>query len=371
MTSWHSAVSLPVRRRRRAAPAGSTGPGGRSRANICGRVTANLTGRPVTRGGHGRQDHVGPRHPLGAEAAADVLGDHPHLPGLQPEHRGDLPAPSGTGPGWSRTPSACRPATRPRWRAAPSGGCARPGSGRWRPRGPRRRRTRRRSRPAAVSVSYPGLTSPACTGRGGPRSASRRAPPGRTRSRPARPPRAPPPERLGHDRGHELPAVGDRPALEQGQLRVVCAGQPRRVVRSDDGEHTRQRPGPRWRRSSGSCPRAMTDGTAHAYAAPSTGYSKAYLARPVTLSGPSTRARHEPVTGHARPGQLAQHPDDDVAGQGDLERVVRQRCRRGQFGVGGAAEPLRRGRPPGQHPLGGPGAPRHRRHRADGEPHVP
>src|SRR4029077_12684552 len=37
-------------------------------------------------------------------------------------------------------------------------------------------------------------------------------------------------------------------------------------------------------------PRAITDGTAHAYAAPSTGYSKAYLARPATLSGPSPGA---------------------------------------------------------------------------------
>jgi hypothetical protein len=43
-------------------------------------------------------------------------------------------------------------------------------------------------------------------------------------------------------------------------------------------------------------PRAITDGTAHTYAAPSAGYSKAYLARPVTLSGPSTR----PVTSQLR-----------------------------------------------------------------------
>ena len=43
-------------------------------------------------------------------------------------------------------------------------------------------------------------------------------------------------------------------------------------------------------------PRAITDGTAHAYAAPSTWCSKAYLARPVTLSGPSTR----PVTSQPR-----------------------------------------------------------------------
>src|SRR6185295_3758275 len=33
-------------------------------------------------------------------------------------------------------------------------------------------------------------------------------------------------------------------ALEQGQLRVICAGQPRRVVRGDDGEHTRHGQGP-------------------------------------------------------------------------------------------------------------------------------
>src|SRR6185437_13940938 len=49
---------------------------------------------------------------------------------------------------------------------------------------------------------------------------------------------------LGHRRGHELPAVGDRRRLEQGQLRVVGAGQPRRVVRREDGEHTWQGQGP-------------------------------------------------------------------------------------------------------------------------------
>jgi len=48
-------------------------------------------------------------------------------------------------------------------------------------------------------------------------------------------------ERVCHRRGHELPAVGDRPGLEQGKLRITGPSQPRRVVRGDHGEHARQR----------------------------------------------------------------------------------------------------------------------------------
>src|SRR5580704_6576004 len=52
-------------------------------------------------------------------------------------------------------------------------------------------------------------------------------------------------ERVRYHGGHELPAVGDRPGLEQGELRIAGPRQPRRVVRGDHGEHARQRQGGR------------------------------------------------------------------------------------------------------------------------------
>ena len=70
------------RRRRRAGPAGSSACGSRRAANICWRVRATLD-RPARRpcaAMRGEHD-VRARRALGAEAAADVLGDHPHLLG--------------------------------------------------------------------------------------------------------------------------------------------------------------------------------------------------------------------------------------------------------------------------------------------------
>ena len=42
--------------------------------------------------GHRREDHVGPRHALGPEPAADVLGDHPHAAGSSPNTAAIWPA---------------------------------------------------------------------------------------------------------------------------------------------------------------------------------------------------------------------------------------------------------------------------------------
>ena len=106
-------------------------------------------------GGHRREDHVGPRHALGAEPAAHVLGDHPDLlRARSPNTRGDLRRPPGTDPGWRRTRSAVSPCHAAMVACGSIGLLCSAGRpvGRRR-RGPRRRRTRRRSRRAAVSVS--------------------------------------------------------------------------------------------------------------------------------------------------------------------------------------------------------------------------
>ena len=55
-------------------------------ANICWRVSASLTGARGTLGGHDGEHVVRVRCALGAEAAADVLGDHADLV-LEPERR--------------------------------------------------------------------------------------------------------------------------------------------------------------------------------------------------------------------------------------------------------------------------------------------
>ena len=58
-------------------------------ANICWRVTASLTGRCTWRAASAATIALRPGRALGAEAAADVGGDHADALGCEPEHLGD------------------------------------------------------------------------------------------------------------------------------------------------------------------------------------------------------------------------------------------------------------------------------------------
>ena len=151
------------------------------------------------------------------------------------------------------------------------------------------------------------------------------------------------------------------PGLEQGQLGVAGAGQPRGVVRREDGQHAREGRAAAPRRPRGSRPgrwpghgphvRDPVDRVLEGVPGPARDLVRAVRPAQVMPRRP----------GSARPSARSSSiRTTTLRASGTLNALSRQRRGRGQLGLGGAAEGLRRRRAARQHRLGRPGPPRHR-----------
>ena len=238
-----------------------------------------------------------------------------------------------------------RPSSRS-WRAVPSGCCAASACGTSRRRPPPRSPSAASTSPRSVSVSKFGLTFSglyrcAWSARSADRCCSTSIST-RTSSAASR-------------AVSNVSATDDRDDLARGTRRGRTAGPSARRRRARPGAVRWRARAPRARRRRSSAaaastvtmrPRGAGDWTSHAYAARRLRYSYGVPGASGQLVGTLDAGRAVPTarsatTAHRAPsrvdaGQLAQHARHEVAHQRHLVRVVPQRPRRRQLGIGGA-----------------------------------